>query len=115
MMSKILQLQHRRVLSRQKATLYLVILTVLLCLFFQRSQRTQYQVWQQAVDLGNTILGGASSTQLASEELNWTPPTPLTDGAPPVSDEELNELFKEEYNDLGKYVHTPNTMPANHD
>ncbi|KAB5572670.1 hypothetical protein GE09DRAFT_993325 [Coniochaeta sp. 2T2.1] len=102
MMSKILQVQHRRVLSRQKATLYLALFVILLYLFFQRSQHAQYQVWRQAVDLGNTILGATASTDLPGEELKWTPPTPVDDGAPPVTDEELKELFKEEYNDLGK-------------
>ena len=102
MMSKILQVQHRRVLSRQKATLYLALLVILLYLFFQRSQKAQYQVWKQAVDLGNTILGSTTSTDLPGEGLNWTPPTPVDDGAPPVTDEELKELFKEEYKDLGK-------------
>lgn len=101
-MSKILQVQHRRVLSRQKGMLYLAVLVVLLYLFVHRSQHTQYQVWRQAVDLGNTILGGASSTELVTDELNWTPPTPVSDGAQPVSDEDLKELFKEEYNDLGR-------------
>lgn len=115
MMSKILQVQHRRVLSRQKGTLYLAVFVALLYLFVHRSQPTQYQVWRQAVDLGNTILGGASPTDLAADELNWTPPTPLSDGAPLVSDEDLKELFKEEYNDLGRLVNTTAPCSAKYD
>lgn len=102
MMTKLLQVQHRRVLSRQRGTLYLATFIILLYLFFQRSQRTEYQVWRQAVDLGSTILGGASSTQPASEKLSWTPPTPVSDEAPLMSDEEIKELFKTEYDALGK-------------
>ena len=101
-MSKILQVQHRRVLSRQKATLYLATLLVLLYLFFQRSQRAQYQVWRQAVDLSHTILGGATATDFASEEIQWTPAPTVSDDTPQVSEEDLKELFKQEYNDLGK-------------
>ncbi|KAH8911993.1 hypothetical protein BR93DRAFT_43655 [Coniochaeta sp. PMI_546] len=102
MMTKLLQVQHRRVLSRQRGTLYLATFIILLYLFFQRSQRTEYQVWRQAVDLGSTILGGASSIQSASEKLSWTPPMPVSDEAPLISDEEIKELFKTEYDALGK-------------
>jgi hypothetical protein len=102
MMSKILQVQHRRVLSRQKATLYLATFVVLLYLFFQRSQRAQYQVWRQAVDLRDTILGGAASTQSTSEEIQWAPAPTVDQDAPQLSEDDLKELFKQEYNDLGK-------------
>lgn len=104
-MSKLLTVQHRRVLSRQKAALYLTVLVILLYLFFQRSQRAHYQVWRQAVDLGNTVLGGSSPAQAASEEIQWTPATPVTDGEPPVSEEELKQLFEADYLELGKYVY----------
>jgi len=102
MMSKILQVQHRRVLSRQKATLYLAAFVILLYLFFQRSQRAQYQVWKQAVGLGNTILGGAPPIYAASDEIQWTPAPTIDDNAPQLSEDDLKELFKQEYNDLGK-------------
>jgi hypothetical protein len=102
MMAKFLQVQHRRVLSRQKATLYFAAFFILLYLFFQRSQRSQYQVWRQAVDLGNTILGSASSTHGVSQEIHWAPAAPVDDDEPPVSEEDLQELFKQEYLDLGK-------------
>lgn len=101
-MSKILQVQHRRVLSRQRATVYLATLVVLLYLFLQRSHRAQYQVWRQAIDLGNTILAGAVSTDVATDEIQWTAAPAVDENAPQLSEDDLRELFKQEYNDLGK-------------
>lgn len=101
-MSKILQVQHRRVLSRQRATLYLAAIVVLLYLFLRRSHQEQYQVWRQAVDLGNTKLAGAAPTEVVSEEIQWAPAPAVDENAPQLSEDDLRELFQQEYNDLGK-------------
>lgn len=81
---------------------YLATFIILLYLFFKRSQRAQYQVWRQAVDLGNSILGAPLSTHTASDEIQWAPAPTVSKDEPQLSEEDMKELFKQEYNDLGK-------------
>lgn len=96
-MSKILNVQARRVISRPKATLYLVLSLLLLYAFLLRSQgAAQYRAWRQAVDLSNTILGGTSSLDTESEEVQQ----PL--GPPEINDDDLRKQYKQEYEELGK-------------
>jgi hypothetical protein len=102
MISKILPGQHRRVLSRQKATIYLAAFVILLYLFFRRGQKAQLQVWRQAIDLSSTILNSAASVDNPGEEIQWTPAPTFDVNAPQLTEDDMKELFKQEYNDLGK-------------
>lgn len=77
MVSKVLQLQHLRGLSRQKVMLLLAAPVILLYLFFQGRQLAQHQVLRQTLGLEN--IGHADA-----------------------SPEYLRKLYIQEYDALGK-------------